>query len=111
MIFQAQAVIALVALLVVGNTNAAEPLNDRACPPSATKCEFSITAALCYSMVFREETSKGSRWVPVEARQDGLYTTGAPGDCAGEGHKLSEEGKFAMALTHWAEWRIYASVR
>ena len=86
----------LVALLLVGSTNAAEPLNDRACPQSAMKCEFSITATLRYTMVFAEPTRKGPKWVPVEARQDGLYTMGAAGDCAGQGHKLSAEGESNM---------------
>ena len=35
------------------------------------------------------------KWVPVEAREDGLYTTGAPGNCEGEGRKLSDRGEAA----------------
>ena len=102
MTFQAQSVIglsALVALLLVGSTKAAEPLTDKACHRSAKRCEFSITADLRYTMVFSEQTTAGPKWVPVEAREDGLYTTGAPGNCEGEGRKLSEKGEAARNTT------------
>ena len=94
--FLAQSVIGLfvlVAPLVVDSNHFTEPLNDRACPKTARKCEFFITAALRYTMVFSEETTAGPKWVPVEAREDGLYTTGAPGDCEGNGRKLSDRGE------------------
>ena len=102
MTFQAQSVMGLsvlVFLLLVGSANAAEPLTDKACHRSAKRCEFSITADLRYTMVFSEQTTAGPKWVPMEAREDGLYTTGAPGNCEGEGRKLSEKGEAARNTT------------
>ena len=80
-----------VSLLAVGSTNAAEPLVS-ACPENALSCEFHIRAALRYTMVFPEGAPVGTSWVPVEARDDGLYTTGQPANCQGEGRKLTDEG-------------------